>query len=324
MQTQPSTRAKIGVLLPTRGIELTSQHPGSLDMIVSMAETSEDAGLDSVWVGDSLTFKPRSEPLTTLASIATRTKTVRLGTAILIAPLRHPLLLAQTAATVDLVSKGRLVLGVGVGGAFINTQRKEWSDAGVAISSRATRLEETVIAVRSLTSGDELNHKGRHFHFENVRTGPSPARKEGIPFLIACHMRSSKEEQYRRAARIGDGIMTISDTPREYSELLDRITVYTSEFGKRLEDMERAFYLTVNINMDQNKAETEARKFLELYYGSDISGGRWGPYGHPRLITNRMEEYINSGATTLIVRFASFSQEHQLNMFLKEIAPTFL
>ena len=83
-----------------------------------MAEAVEQAGLDSVWVGDSLTAKPRLEPLTTLAAIAMRTNKVRLGTAVMLAALRNPVQLAQMSATVDTISGGRLILGAGVGGAF--------------------------------------------------------------------------------------------------------------------------------------------------------------------------------------------------------------
>ena len=87
---------KLGILLPTRGLVMSQDNPKDADVVLSMADSAESGGLDSVWVGDSLTAKPRLEPLATLAAIAGRTKRVRLGTAVLLAALRHPLLLAQT------------------------------------------------------------------------------------------------------------------------------------------------------------------------------------------------------------------------------------
>ena len=98
---------KLGVLLPTRGLVMGSDGPPSIEPLLSMAEQAEQAGLDSVWVGDSLTAKPRLEPLTTLSAIAMRTKKVRLGTAVMLAALRHPVSLAQASATVDTISGGR-------------------------------------------------------------------------------------------------------------------------------------------------------------------------------------------------------------------------
>ncbi|MEK7215359.1 MAG: LLM class flavin-dependent oxidoreductase, partial [Chloroflexota bacterium] len=82
-----------------------------------------------MWVGDSLTAKPRLDPLITLAAIASRTERVRLGTSVLLGALYHPVLLARAAASVDLLSEGRLILAMGVGGAFNDTQRLEWSAA---------------------------------------------------------------------------------------------------------------------------------------------------------------------------------------------------
>ena len=98
--------------------------------------------MDSVWVGDSLTAKPRLEAMTTLAAIAARTSRVRLGTAVMLMALRHPVLLAQMMGTVDLISGGRLQLGVGVGGAFNGMQQAEWRNADVPQRTRARRLEE--------------------------------------------------------------------------------------------------------------------------------------------------------------------------------------
>ena len=128
--------------------------PKNIDKILDMAETAEQAGVESVWVGDSLTAKPRLEPLTVLAAVAARTRRVRLGTGVMLGALRHPVLLSHAAATVDLISEGRLVLGMGVGGAFNDAQRQEWKNAGVDPSTRASRFEEVVHLLKRLTSGE--------------------------------------------------------------------------------------------------------------------------------------------------------------------------
>ena len=92
--------------MPTRGLLLRGEQPQNADLILNLARKVESAGLDSVWVGDSLTAKPRLEPLAMLAAIASVTERVRLGTAVLLAALRQPVLLAQTMNTVDLISGG--------------------------------------------------------------------------------------------------------------------------------------------------------------------------------------------------------------------------
>ena len=108
MQKKP----RFGILLPTRRLIMTGDDNPNVGEIVSMARAAEQAGLDSVWVGDSLTAKPRLEPITALTAVAAHTNRVRLGTSVLLPALRHPVLLAQAVGTLDLISGGRTVLAV--------------------------------------------------------------------------------------------------------------------------------------------------------------------------------------------------------------------
>ena len=316
-------KLRLGILLPTRGLVMAGDGPKDADLILSMAETADTGGLDSVWVGDSLTAKPRLEPLTTLAAVASRTDRVRLGTAVLLAGLRHPVLLAQTLGTMDLISKGRAVLAVGVGGAFNEDQRREWAAAGVRPSSRAGRLEEMIEIVKRLGAGETVSCEGRHFSLDSVSMEPRPVQTGGVPVLIACHARAGRDAQFRRAARLGDGFISISDTPEEYARACERVRVSAGEVGRSYEDMEAAFYMTVNLGDDPRKATDEAERYLTMYYGANIWGTRWGPFGAPEQVVERIREYAVAGAGTIIVRFASFDQESQLNRFLGEVAPAF-
>ena len=319
----PSAKTKLGVLLPTRGTLLGDSRPLDAQRLIEMARRVEAAGLDSVWVGDSLTAKPRLEPLATLAAVATCTEKVRLGTAVLLAALRHPVLLAQTVATVDLISKGRLVIGAGVGGAFNDDQRQEWRAAGVDAGQRASRLEEILEIVHKLGSGDSVTFPGRHFSLDRVTMEPRPVQQYGVPVLLASHWRAQREAQMTRAARLGDGLISISDTPEEYASLVQRVRGIAADLGRDPDRFETAFYLTVNLGHDIAKAETEAAEFLLRYYGTNIWGTRWGPFGDPDRVKVRMEEYVEAGAQTLIVRFASFEPEAQLEIFLDRVAPAF-
>ena len=318
-----SPKVKLGILLPTRGLLLGGTAPESADRVLDMARRAEDAGLDSVWVGDSLIAKPRLEPLSTLAAVAACTKRVRLGTAVLLAALRHPVLLAQTMATVDLISRGRLLIAAGVGGAFNDEQRAEWRAAGVSPSRRASRLEEVLEIVKGLGSGQPLDFSGRHFDLEKVSIEPLPIQAGGVPLLLACHWRAQRDAQFQRAARLGDGLISISDTPEEYAKVVSRVREIAAELGRDPDRLETVFYLTVNVDPDLAKAESEANRFLTGYYGANIWGSRWGPFGGPERVKERMSEYIAAGAETLVVRFASFDPERQLDIFLDQVAPAF-
>src|SRR5437879_13846285 len=108
-----SPALKFGVLLPTREAVMTGRSDPSI--ILKLAERAEALGFHSIWVGDSLTARPRVEALTTLAAVGSRARRVRLGTAIFLAVLRHPILLAYQLASLDWLTSGRLDFGIGYG-----------------------------------------------------------------------------------------------------------------------------------------------------------------------------------------------------------------
>src|SRR5262250_2753447 len=134
---------EIGVLIPTRET-IMSGRPET-GPLLAMAERAEAAGFDSVWIGDSITARPRHEPLTLLAAAAALTRRVRLGTAVLLPALRNPVVLAHVVGTLDRVAAGRLILGV-----------------GIAADAPAIRREFADTALPGDADGGELPADGRH------------------------------------------------------------------------------------------------------------------------------------------------------------------
>ncbi len=315
-----SSKLRVGVLLPTRGILMGDVRPLGIEDVLRIAERADQAGLDSVWVGDSLTAKPRLEPMSTLSAIAMHTSNVRLGTAVMLGPLRHPVSLAHAATTVDLISKGRLVLGMGVGGAFNEAQRVEWKNVDISSRSRASRFEELIKVFKLLTKGENVTFRGKHFSIQDVSIRPVSPQQNGVPVLIAAHGRSKLNRQYERVL-LGDGLISISDFPSEYENVLERVRHYSVQKGRNFDDLEKSFYMTVNMNSDHQVAEEEADRFLKLYYGINIWGERWGPWGNPKEVIKRIRRYSEAGVETIIVRFASFNQDRQMDLFLNEVVP---
>jgi alkanesulfonate monooxygenase SsuD/methylene tetrahydromethanopterin reductase-like flavin-dependent oxidoreductase (luciferase family) len=261
--------------------------------------------------------------LAALGAIAARTSRVRLGTAVLLPALRHPVLLAQTMATVDLISGGRLIIGAGVGGAFNDEQRGEWKAAGVDPTRRARRFEEIVEVVKGLGPGEPYDFKGRHFDFDAVTMRPSTTQPGGIPVLMATHYRAGRPAQIDRAARLSDGIIAISDTPDEFSQVIAQVEAKAAELGRDPAHFDQTFYLTVNVDSDLDRGRRDAEDFLTAYYGAEIWGTRWGPFGGTERVAERMAEYADAGARTLVVRLATYDPERQLDVFLEEVAPHF-
>ena len=214
-----------------------------------------------------------------------------------------------------------LLIAAGVGGAFNEAQVHEWQDAGVPPSGRARRLEEIVQIVKGLGGENPLDFSGRHFKLDSTSMLPRPVQSNGIPFLLACHWRSGREAQFRRAARLADGIISISDTPEEYAQLVQTVRGLADDMGRDGQALDTVMYMTVNMESDVAKAEADAKEFLTGYYGADIWGIRWGPFGGPEMVKDRMAEYAEAGAQTIVVRFASLRPERQLDLFLENVAP---
>ncbi len=121
---------KLGYLLPTRENIMAGQ-PGTRSLL-DAAALARRCGFDSIWVGDSLLARPRHDPLTLLAAVAAAVPDIELGSAVLLPALRNPVVLAQQLATIDQISEGRLILGVGIGGDTPGI-RAEFAAAGLSL-----------------------------------------------------------------------------------------------------------------------------------------------------------------------------------------------
>ena len=161
---------KLGYLLPTRQRVMEGEH--DTDRILELGDLAEEIGLDSVWIGDSVIAKPRHDPIVLLAAIAARTARIALGTAVLVPMLRNPVLLAHQLATLDRISRGRFVLGVGLA-RDVPAIRAEFEAVGVPFEKRVGRMLEGLRLCRALWSGRPVDWDGR-WKLEGATLAPEP------------------------------------------------------------------------------------------------------------------------------------------------------
>src|SRR5260370_523951 len=185
---------RIGYLLPTR--EQVMQGRPEAAPLLSLAERAEALGYDSIWVGDSILARPRHEPLTLLSAVAARTKRIELGTAVLLPALRNPIVLAHGIATLDQISEGRFILGVGIARDVPNI-RAEFVACGVPFEKRVGRMLEGLRLARELSTGEPVTWNGR-WAVENATPGPVPHRPGGPPVWIGGMVKASLERVGRR------------------------------------------------------------------------------------------------------------------------------
>ena len=305
----------VGILLPTREAVM-SNRPAVAPML-AMAERAEALGFASVWVGDSLTARPRHEPLTLLAAVAARTRRVALGTAVLLPALRHPLVLAHAVATVDRVSEGRLILGVGIAGDTPAT-RKEFAAAGVPFTQRAGRCVETLDICRALWRGDGVSVAGRYWTLEDVAVGPTPHRAGGPPIWWG----GGGATAIREAAR-ADGWFPIDPRLPLFQEGWIRIQAGAREAGRSARDLTAALYTTIVLG-EPAAAQGELERFLSTYYNAPAAAmlARQACYAGPSPgCLEWMAPFIEAGVRHVIVRFAGADQAGQLERAGRELLP---
>ncbi len=229
------------------GVLLFALRPAQL---APMARRAEQLGLDSVWVPEHLVLParfrsrypysadgtpplpvdmPLVDPLIALTQVAAATSTIRIGTNVYLLPLHEPLLAARQVGTLDVLSGGRVTLGVGVG-----WLAEEYEAAGVDFATRGTRLSESIAVLRRLWTEHEPEHRGRFFSFGPLRFEPKPVQRPGPPIVVA----GDSPVALRRAARLGDGWCGLGHTPESAAPQVAALLPLLAEYGRRREDFE--------------------------------------------------------------------------------------
>jgi len=299
-----TSKVNFGVLLPTReAIMAGRSDPSGLFQI---AERAEALGFHSVWVGDSLTARPRIDALTTLAAVGARTRRVRLGTAIFLAALRNPIMLAYQLASLDWITSGRVDLGVGYGRPKEPAAEHEFQILGLNPNARMKMSEELVQIMRRLWRENDVSHDGQFTRFEHVTIEPKPAQPGGVPIWLASN---NVEPGLKRVARLADGWVNNIKSPEIFGECLEKIHHYAAAAGRDAEAIHPAIYFTLAAGGAD--AIVEGQQFLADYYKRSyeaVANAMLCVTGSWDQVIDWMERYIQAGARTVVLRFAARDQ----------------
>jgi len=274
------------------------------------AVRAEELGYSSLWVNDFL-LTPRIEALTMLAAVAPLTSRVTLGTAVLLPVLRRPVHGAQTLASIDLLSRGRLVLTVGAAfpGRFGVPQHVLSS---VPWERRYTRLDETVALWRQLWAAPEGggSFQGSLLRFEELPPMTAPSRPGGPPVWLG----GASESALRRVGRYYDGWMPYPPSADEYADGLAAVRAAAADAGRDAAAVTPALFVSVAVTDTVERGRELLRTFAEASYGlpleqlEQIQALAAGPAD---VVADKLHGYVAAGAKHLAVRIATTSLESQ-------------
>ena len=279
--------------------------------VVNFAKKCESMGAHSMWTIDRVAYD-NLEPLTILAAAAGATQRIRLGTSVLLANLRHPSHVAKIVATLDFISNGRVILGLGFG-----SRESDYKAVEVPFEHRGSRAVEQVKLMKRLWTEENVTHKGRFYNVENLSVGPRPVQKPHPPIWTG----GSAEVALKRAGTWADGFICGSSAIAEFPATWEKISGYAKAAGRDPSKIAKASLTFMAINDDHAKAIKTVEDYVMRYYGrlrADVADTSL--IGPPAAIIDRIGSFLSKGLDTLIIGLAD-PDPRQLDLFGEKVLP---
>jgi len=266
--------------------------PSSGSFYTEVARSVEQHGFELLCVGDHLfMYSPNADCMSVLAGWASVTERVSLVSAVLLMPLREPAVAAKQLATIDYLSGGRLVAGVGVGGEI----EQEWAAMEVPVRDRGARTDEYLEILKRLWSGEEINFEGKFRSLHGVTGSPLPATPGGPPIWVG----GRSDAALRRAAR-HDGWCAYACSPRRIGESVGKIHDFA---GGEASGFRTSYVLFTCIDDDPEEARATATKVLQGRYHQDFSKflDAFCAVGDADHVRERVEAYRAAGVDDVLL-----------------------
>ena len=299
------------------GVQL-SRHPPAEQF--ALAQRVEALGFDSLWTGDHVSFhNPLYESLTLLASYASVTRRIKLGTAVYLLALRHPTVVAKITSTLDVLSGGRLIFGVGVGG----ENPKEFEACGVPHSERGARVSEGIEVLRALWTGTPASFSGRFVKFEGVSIDPKPVQPGGPQIWIG----GRSDAALARAGRLGDGWVSYVVTADRYQKSLEKIRQAAVAAGRDPARVDAAHLVFITVGKDDDEARATWVRLLSKRYHQDFAplADKYGFIGTPARCIEQIERFAEAGCRYFLLNpiCDAAREPEQIETMASDILPHF-
>lgn len=274
--------------------------PGAGSFYRDLAQQVEGLGYDLLFHGDHLfMYNPNPDALVALSYMAACTRKLLLGTGVLLPALREPAVMAKQIATLDYLSGGRFVIGVGVGGEI----EQEWNAMQVPRETRGARTDDYLDLMRKLWSGDTVEHHGRFRTLSGVSGSPAPVQSGGPPIWVGGRGAASM----KRAAQY-QGWFPYAMSPRRVRE---GVSALTNMMGVLPPGYRIAYLLFAYVDADEARAKAMAGRVLGKRYAQDFERllGPICAIGTPEHVAARVQEYRDAGAQDIIIAPQASAEE---------------
>lgn len=257
----------------------------------------EDAGFDSFWTGEHTVYhRPIMDAIPLLTAAACATQRIHIGPATFLLPLRHPTLAAKEFASLDIVSGGRLIVGVGVGGDY----PKEFACLDVPLKERGQRATEAIQIMRRYWTQDHFDFEGQVFRLRDAWMYPKPIQPGGPPIWVS----GRQEAALRRAALYGDGFMPYMYTVEMCREAFAKVRQYAAEAGRTLpgDYVWCLFqYISVSDNYEEARAWAIADQTWRYNQPFDKLVDKYPTLGSVERCAEHLQAYIDAGVNYFIL-----------------------
>ena len=283
------------------------------------ARRVEDLGFDSIWVTENISSGAQSlECFTALSFIAAHTSRLTLGPSVTLLPIRNPILVAQTVASLDILSGGRVVLGVGVG-----NDTPDLAAYGGNARERATRSDESLAIIKRLWTEDSVTFHGRHFDLDGYQLVPRPVQKPHP----RIHVGGGAATVVRRAGRFADSLIPVGTTPDDARAMFEGAEQSARDSGRDPSTMTRAMHIFLCFAGSTEEAANIASDVYTIRANRETNIPPDSPHllGAPDHIRDTLQSFIDIGVTEFVMNLVCHPEEgiHQAERFAKEVMPGF-
>ncbi|HEV8306482.1 MAG TPA: LLM class flavin-dependent oxidoreductase [Methylomirabilota bacterium] len=300
-------RVKFAIAVP----QLFREPRVDLTALREFLQRAETLGCHSVWVQEQILGEAGSlEPVALLAHAAALTERLRLGVAVLLTPLRSPVQLAKALTTVDQLSAGRLIVGVGLGG-----RTTIYPAFGLSPERRVRRFTEGLEVMKRLWTQDRVTFDGDFVKLEDAAMAPKPVQRPHPPIWFGAH----HIDAVRRAVRLGDGFIGAgASSTAEFKDQVAQVRRFVAESGRDPSTFALAKRVYIHVDSDRARGVARLREWFGWYYGNAELAERVAVAGSVEACVNELREIRAAGAELLLLN-PVFEEQRHLELFAREV-----